>query len=86
LFQNQNIVVEPICTPLAKKTRTSTASKEPEALDANGILADIDVQPIDNTSFLNAGRLDIDQFFGPPIDATGRNGVKKEHRKCKICP
>jgi hypothetical protein len=85
LFQNQIIAVESRCLPLAKKMRTSTASNEPEALDADGILADIDVQPIDNPSSLNAGKLDIDQFFGPPIDATGRNGVKKEHRKCKIC-
>jgi len=49
-------------------------------------LADIDVQPIDSTSSPNAGKLDIDQFFGDPFDATGKNGVKKEHRKCKICP
>ena len=86
LSQNQIIAVEPICPLLAKKTHTSTAPNEPEALDANGILADIDVQPIDDTSSLNAGKLDIDQFFGAPIDATGRNGVKKEHRKCKLCP
>ena len=62
------------------------APNEPEALDADGILADIDVQLIDNTSLLNAGKLDIDQFFSALIDATGRNGVKKEHRKCKLCP
>ena len=65
---------------------TSAASNGPNALDTNGILADIDVQPIDNTSLLNTGKLDIDQFFGALIDATGRNGVTKEHQKCKICP
>jgi hypothetical protein len=62
------------------------ASKEPEALDANGILADIDVQPIDSTSSPNAGKLNIDQFFRVPFNATGKNGIKKEHRKCKLCP
>jgi hypothetical protein len=84
LFQNQIIAVEPRYPPLANKTHTSTASNEPKALDTNGILANIDIQPIDNHSSLNSGKLDIDQFFSNLIGATGQNSVKKEHQKCKI--
>jgi hypothetical protein len=85
LFQCQIIAVELIYPLLAKKTRISATSNKPDAIDANSILVDIDVQPIDSAGSSNTGKLDIDQFFGPPIDATGRNGVMKEHRKCKIC-
>jgi hypothetical protein len=60
-------------------------SKEPEALDANGILANIEVQALDDVSLSHAGKLDIDHFFGAPFDHAGKSGMIKEHRKCKIC-
>ena len=61
----------------AKKTRTSLASKEPEPVDANGILADIDVQSIDGASSSNAAKLDIDEFFGIPFEHAGKRGYGK---------
>jgi hypothetical protein len=58
---------------------------EPEALDANGILADIDVQAIDDTGSSNTAKDDIDEFFEAPFEYAGKSGVKKDHRKCKLC-
>jgi hypothetical protein len=71
---------------LAKKQRRSTAASEPEALDKDGILVDIDVQSVADSGSTREGRTaDIDQFFGNPYDCAGANGKVKKHRKCKIC-
>ena len=86
LFQCQIIAIELIYLTLAKKIHISMVLNKPDDLDANGVLVDIDVQPIDGASSSNAGEVDIDQFFSAPIHATGQNGVMKEHQKCKICP
>ena len=66
--------------------RTSLASKELQPVDENRILEDINVQSIDGAKPSNAAKLDIDEFFGNPFEHTGNRGVRKEHRKCKLCP
>jgi hypothetical protein len=72
--------------PLAKRARQSVATSEPEALDEDGILVDIDVQSVGDSGSTREGKtVDIDQFFGNPYDCTGASGKVKKHRKCKIC-
>jgi hypothetical protein len=66
--------------------RTSTTSKELEAVDEDGVLADIDVQSITDTRSTHADKtVDIDEFFGKPFKCAGKNGAIKNHRKCKNC-
>ena len=74
---------------LAKK---NMISGNPDAVDAEGFLADIDVQSIDE----DEGPADIDrtqdvkEFFHEPFtkEVTGKDGKKrlKLYRKCKHCP
>lgn len=74
----------------AKKTRTTlrtAVAPEQEAVDESGILADIDVQSIAETTSTREGRTaDIEEFFSTPYDHQGAGGAIKKHRKCKICP
>jgi hypothetical protein len=61
-------------------------ASEQEAVDENGILADVDVQSIAEVTSAREGRTaDIEQFFSTPYDHQGLNGATKKHRKCKIC-
>jgi len=73
--------------PLAKKARRSAISSEPEPVDEDGILVDVEVQSIDNDSVsTREGKTaDIEQFFGSAYEYAGANGKVKKHRKCKIC-
>jgi hypothetical protein len=74
--------------PSAKRVRRQQAATAQEDVDEDGILADIDVQPIINESGSTREdkTRDIDQFFGKPFERTGTNGTVKKHRKCKVCP
>lgn len=72
-----------------KRVRRKNAAKAQEDVDEDGILADIDVQPIidESTSPTREDRTrDIDQFFSQPFESTHANGKVKKHRKCKVCP
>jgi hypothetical protein len=61
-------------------------SSDPEAVDEDGILLDVEVQSVDGSVPTREGRTaDIDQFFGEAFDRAGANGKVKRHRKCKIC-
>jgi hypothetical protein len=55
-------------------------------LDDDGILADIDVQPVTDFGPLCEDKTcDINQFFGNPFEHAGTNGLVKKHCKCKVC-
>lgn len=70
-----------------KRVRRKKAAKAQEDVDEDGILADIDVQPIIDESPTREDRIrDIDQFFSQPFECTHANGKVKKHRKCKVCP
>ncbi|KAJ7659107.1 hypothetical protein DFH06DRAFT_1130673 [Mycena polygramma] len=63
-----------------------TSGSDPTALGADGMLADIEVQPLTPaTESKSDPTADIKQFFGDPFTAPGRGNVPKLHRKCKTC-
>jgi hypothetical protein len=58
-----------------------------EDVDEDGILADIDVQPITDPGPSREDKTcDLDRFFSKPFERTGANGIVKKHRKCTVCP
>lgn len=72
--------------PSAKKARKVTDEEE---VNKDGILADIDVQPV--TDYHNVPTQedkthDINEFFSKPFESAGANGKVKKHHKCKECP
>lgn len=59
---------------------------DPTALGDDGMLADIEVQPLRDVSDKKDLTADVKQFFGVPYLAKGKRGPElKLHRKCKIC-
>jgi hypothetical protein len=59
---------------------------DPTALGNDGMLADIEVQPLRDTSDKKDPTADVKQFFGDPYLAKGKRGpTLKLHRKCKTC-
>jgi hypothetical protein len=68
----------------AKKTRTSLGN--PADIDNEGLLVDVDVQPIhEDVQTREDKRRDIDHFFNPPVSKTV-NGNMKKYCSCKLCP
>jgi hypothetical protein len=71
---------------IAKKKRNTLGN--PTATDGNGILADIDVQEIDDGeagTTREEKRRDVDRFFHP-VNTRIINGKNKRYRTCKLCP
>ncbi|KAJ6543195.1 hypothetical protein DFH09DRAFT_1391600 [Mycena vulgaris] len=70
----------------AKKTQVSRTS-DPTTVGADEMLADIDVQPIAETSATTKldPAADVNHFFLKPFIAKGVRGSDKLHRNCKIC-
>ena len=70
---------------IAIQTRTSLGN--PKDVDDEGLLVDVDVQPIDDapSESREEKRRDIDHFFQPPIVKTF-NGKMKKYCSCKLCP
>lgn len=57
----------------------------PVATDADGLLIDVDVQPVnDKPSMREDKRQDIDEFFHPPVIREA-NGKSKKYSTCKLC-
>ena len=55
-------------------------------VDNEGLLVDVNVQPIDvDVPSREDKRRDIDQFFQPPVEKT-INGKMKKYCGCKLCP
>ncbi|KIK47782.1 hypothetical protein CY34DRAFT_8650 [Suillus luteus UH-Slu-Lm8-n1] len=70
-----------------KQHKSAVVPAEPELVNADGILIDIDVQSLmEPVSTREAKTADINAFFGATFDHTGANGKVKKHRKCKTCP
>ncbi|KAK7017666.1 putative AC transposase, partial [Favolaschia claudopus] len=70
-----------------RRAKKKQKVSDPTELGPDGMLADIDVQPISDTSAppkLPAAA-DITHFFGQPFTAKGTSGMDKLHRKCTIC-
>jgi hypothetical protein len=73
--------------PTKKKgLKQHTILDNPDAVDSDGFLQDIDVQSIveDNIKSCDDPTLDIKEFFHPYFDKT-INGKSKKYRKCKKC-
>jgi hypothetical protein len=57
-----------------------------EDVDEDGILIDIDVQPIADAGPTREEKTrDLDQFFSKPFERANANGTVKKYRKCKVC-
>ena len=58
----------------------------PVAVDADGLLIDVDVQAIDdNMPTREDKRQDVDNFFCIAV-VKDVNGKSKKYRACKLCP
>lgn len=58
----------------------------PTDVDEEGLLADVNVQPVYNTtSTYGDKRRNIDEFFNPAYSKT-INGIVKKYCLCKVCP
>ena len=58
----------------------------PVAVDADGLLMDVDVQAIDdNQPTREDKRQDVDNFFCNAV-VRDVNGKSKKYRACKLCP
>ncbi|KAG2067464.1 hypothetical protein BDR04DRAFT_1120451 [Suillus decipiens] len=69
----------------AKRLRKLAALVD-DLVDNDGILIDVDIQPIADTAPTREGKTaNLDAFFGAMFDHAGTNGKVKKHRKCKIC-
>jgi hypothetical protein len=54
-------------------------------IDNNGILINIDVQPLTIVATVESKTADLDHFFSQPFEHVGANGKVKKHRECKRC-
>jgi len=70
---------------IAIQTRTSLGN--PKDVDDEGLLVDVNVQPIEDapSESQEEKRRDIDHFFQPPVAKTF-NGKMKKYCICKLCP
>jgi hypothetical protein len=67
------------------KTKCATLGN-PVAVDADGLLMDVDVQSIDDSPPTREDkRQDVDHFFRTAI-VKDVNGKSKKYRACKLCP
>ena len=65
---------------------TQTTLGNPVAVDSDGLLMDVDVQPIDDSQpTREEKRQDVDQFFCIAV-VKDVNGKSKKYCTCKICP
>lgn len=65
--------------------RLIIAARRAETVDENGMLADINVQPITKSQpSRSEGRKDVDYFFEPPKMMTV-DGETKKRAQCKQC-
>jgi hypothetical protein len=68
----------------AKKTHGSLGN--PVDVDSDGLLIDVDVQPIDDIGQSREDkRRDINEFFHPAVVKV-INGASKKFSTCKLCP
>jgi hypothetical protein len=68
----------------SKKTRRSLGN--PMDVDSDGLLVDVDVQPIDDSRQSREDkRRDINEFFHPAV-AKDIQGIAKKYSTCKLCP
>jgi hypothetical protein len=69
---------------IAKRTHASLGN--PKEVDDEGLLMDVDVQPIDKDAPSREDkRRDVDHFFQSAIEKI-INGKAKKYCKCKLCP
>ena len=82
MFQERHNSVLNIVT--AKRARASLGN--PKEVDDEGLLMDVDVQPIEeDVPSCEDKRCDIDHFFQSPVEKSV-NGKVKKYCICKLCP
>jgi len=66
--------------------KKSATLGNPQAIDVDGLLADMEVQDVnDNPSTHEDKRQDVDHFFCTTV-VKEVNGKSKKYHKCKLCP
>jgi hypothetical protein len=70
---------------LAKRLRREENPSKVDTIDNDGILIDIDVQPLTIVTTVESKTADLDHFFSQPFEHVGANGKVKKHRECKGC-
>ena len=69
-----------------KKSASRATLGNPQAVDVDGLLMDVNVQPVnDNSSTREDKWQDVDHFFRTAV-VKEINSKSKKYRSCKICP
>ncbi|PSS34107.1 hypothetical protein PHLCEN_2v1848 [Hermanssonia centrifuga] len=70
----------------SKGQKTLRVQPEPDAVDADDFLADIDVPAVKPaTSPAEDRSRNVNNFFGQNFDSIGVNGITKKYRNCMVC-
>ena len=68
-----------------KKNASRATLGNPQAVNADGLLMDVNVQPVNNNLSMHEDkRQDVDHIFSPAFNKTVKGKVKK-YQSCKIC-
>ena len=74
------------CPDIVTGKKKCTTLGNPVAVDADGLLVDVDVQPIDNAPpTCEDKHQDVDHFFQAAV-VKDVKGKPKKYRDCKLCP
>jgi hypothetical protein len=65
---------------LAKRLCQEENPSKVEVIDNNGVLIDIDVQPLTIIATVESKTADLDHFFSQLFEHVGANGKVKKHR------
>jgi hypothetical protein len=83
MFVNETDAFSGVISATKKKNATLG---NPQAVDADGLLIDVDVQPVNDKSSAREDKWqDVDHFFHMAI-IKEMNGRLKRYCMCKICP
>ncbi|KAJ7870297.1 hypothetical protein B0H14DRAFT_2571338 [Mycena olivaceomarginata] len=66
-----------------KNKRPAATSSNPSAVDASGMLVDVDVQEIEAPKVIEGPTKDANHFGGKPFLKKGKAGIDKLHRKAE---
>ncbi|KAF8214358.1 hypothetical protein K438DRAFT_1956438 [Mycena galopus ATCC 62051] len=74
------------CKTSAPTTSSDPIAVDPIAVDSDGLLIDVDVQPIETPNTPLCATADVNHFTaGQPFLKPGRKGADKLHRTCSLC-
>ncbi|KAJ7800454.1 hypothetical protein B0H14DRAFT_2616165 [Mycena olivaceomarginata] len=81
--KKSHITKQGMRTDDAKNKRPAATSSDPSAVDASGMLVDVDVQEIEAPKAIEGPTKDVNHFGGKPFLKKGKAGIDKLHRKAE---